>query len=213
VRRVERFLWGVGLALVSVYLLARGHGAFMRRRAVEAYSAEPAALARGAPSPPLLPADSVDTHLWSPQRIRDYEQSLAGDVPPTLAVLRIPKIHLEVPVLDGTDDLTLNRGVGRIAGTARPGATGNLGIAGHRDGFFRALKDVEIGDDVTLVTRESTETCRVVSTSVVDPSDVSVLDPTIDATITLVTCYPFYFVGAAPQRYIVQATCTGAGAR
>jgi sortase A len=213
VRRFERWLWGVGLALLGVYLLARGHGAFMKRRAVEAYAAQRAAPSPDAPSAAELPADAVDTHLWSPQRIREYEQSLAGNAPPTLAVLRIPRIHLEVPVLDGTDDLTLNRGVGRIAGTARPGTMGNLGIAGHRDGFFRALKDIEIGDEITLVTRGSTETCRVASTSVVDPGDVSVLDPTIDATVTLVTCYPFYFVGAAPQRYIVHARCAATGAR
>jgi sortase A len=200
VRGVERFFWGSGLALACLYLLARGDGAFMSRRAVEAFAAESAA-----PSSGMSPAGSVDTHLWSPQRIRDYQQSLASDAAPALAVLRIPKIHLEVPVFDGTDELTLNRGVGRIPGTARPGETGNLGIAGHRDGFFRGLKDIGVGDELALVTREATQLYRVTEVTIVDPSDVGVLDPTTEATMTLVTCYPFYFVGAAPQRYVVRA--------
>src|SRR4029077_13816288 len=100
-RGVERFFWGSGLALASLYLLARGDGAVMERRAVQTFAAE-----RAARSSRIIPASSVDTHLWSPQRIRDYEQSLAGEAAPALAVLRIPKIHLQVPVFDGTDDLT-----------------------------------------------------------------------------------------------------------
>jgi sortase A len=189
VRVLERLLWGSGLALGCFYLLARGDAAVMSRRAVEAFAAEPV----------------VDTHLWSPQRIRDYEQSLAGDASPPLALLRIPKIHLEVPVFDDTNELALNRGVGRIVGTARPGETGNLAIAGHRDGFFRGLKDIGVGDEIELVTRDATELYSVSEVTIVDPGDVSVLDPTTEATITLVTCYPFYFVGAAPQRYVVRA--------
>jgi sortase A len=199
-RGIERFFWGSGLALASLYLLARGDGAVMERRAVQTFAAERAARSSG-----IFPVSSVDTHLWSPQRIRDYEQSLADEAAPTLAVLRIPKIHLEVPVFDGTDDLTLNRGVGRIGGTARPGETGNLGIAGHRDGFFRGLKDLGVGDEIALDTPDATELYRVSEVTIVDPSDVGVLDPTTEATVTLVTCYPFYFVGAAPKRYIVRA--------
>jgi sortase A len=201
VRTIERFFWGLGLALGGLYLLARGDGALMERRALQTFAAE-----RAAPPSDVLQASSVDTHLWSPQRIRDYQQSLAGEAAPTLAVLRIPKIHLEVPVFDGTDDLTLNRGVGRIGGTARPGETGNLGIAGHRDGFFRGLKDLGLGDEIALDTRGATELYRVSEVSIVDPGDVGVLDPTTEASITLVTCYPFYFVGSAPKRYIVRAT-------
>jgi sortase A len=201
VRTIERFFWGLGLALGGLYLLARGDGALMERRALQTFAAE-----RVAPPSDVLQAGSVDTHLWSPQRIRDYQQSLAGETAPTLAVLRIPKIHLEVPVFDGTDDLTLNRGVGRIGGTARPGETGNLGIAGHRDGFFRGLKDLAVGDEIALETPVTTERYRVSEVSIVDPGDVDVLDPTTEASITLVTCYPFYFVGSAPKRYIVRAT-------
>jgi sortase A len=121
-------------------------------------------------------------------------------------VLRVPKIHLEAPVLDGTDDLTLNRGLGHIVNTAKPGEIGNLGIAGHRDGFFRGLKDLGVGDRLDLSLPNRTDTYVVDSVKIVDPRDVSVLEPTSEPSLTLVTCYPFYFVGSAPQRYIVHAS-------
>ena len=108
-------------------------------------------------------------------------------------------------VLPGTDDATLDRGLGHIEDTALPGGVGNAGIAGHRDGFFRGLKDILPGDTIELDTLDRKEIYRVERTWIVDPSDVSVLDPTPAAAITLVTCYPFYFVGSAPQRFIVRA--------
>ncbi len=108
-------------------------------------------------------------------------------------------------MLPDTDDSTLDRGVGYIQGTARPGTDGNLGIAGHRDGFFRGLKDIAPGDMVELDTIERKDTYRIERTWVVDPEDVSVLDPTPTASLTLVTCYPFYFIGSAPRRFIVRA--------
>ena len=131
--------------------------------------------------------------------------ALDADAPP-LAVLRIPQLRLEVAVLPGTDDFTLNRAVGHIEGTAPPGADGNSGIAGHRDGFFRGLKDIAAGAAIEIDTRQGTEVYRVERTWVVDPTDVSVLDPTPTRSITLVTCYPFYHVGPAPHRFIVRAT-------
>jgi len=90
-------------------------------------------------------AKEPDFSLWSATRIKDYKESLTAQIAPAIALLRIPKIQLEVPVLEGTDDLSLNRAVGLIAGTARPGEDGNIGIAGHRDGFFRGLKDIQEG--------------------------------------------------------------------
>ena len=148
---------------------------------------------------------SVDFSLWSEGRIEAYRDTPADQDRVPLAVLRIPGIDLEVPVFDGTDEWTLNRAVGRIPGTARAGETGNLGIAGHRDGFFRGLKDVSIGDAIDLQTLTGTERYAVTEITVTTPSDVEVLDPTDEPSITLVTCYPFYFVGSAPQRYIVRA--------
>jgi sortase A len=120
--------------------------------------------------------------------------------------MSIDKLDIHVPVFNGTDDLTLNRGAGRIIGTARVGETGNLGIAGHRDGFFRGLKDSAVGDRIQLKTVHGEIHYAVSSIDIVDPEDVSVLAPTVEDTITLVTCYPFYYVGHAPKRYIVKAT-------
>jgi sortase A len=121
-------------------------------------------------------------------------------------VLRIDKLGIEVPVFDGTDDLTLNRGVGRIIGTARLGGTGNIGIAGHRDGFFRGLKDISVGDKVDLMMIEARAAYVVDQIEIVSPDDVRVLQPRGVPSLTLVTCYPFYFVGDAPNRFIVHAS-------
>lgn len=148
---------------------------------------------------------SVDVSLWSEARITAWQNTrdLAGPTP--LAILRIPRIHLEVPVLEGTDELTLNRAVGHIEDTATPGADGNAGIAGHRDGFFRGLMNVVPGDAIQLESLDGTDDYRIERTWIVNPDDVSVLDPTPGQSLTLVTCYPFYFIGSAPQRYIVRA--------
>ena len=109
-------------------------------------------------------------------------------------------------MLDGTDNLTLNRAVGRIAGTARPGEPGNLGIAGHRDGFFRGLKDLAPGGELELETLDGAQLVYTVRDIwIVQPEDVHVLDPTPEPSLTLVTCFPFYHVGSAPERYIVRA--------
>jgi sortase A len=148
----------------------------------------------------------VDFSLWSLKRIRAFMSSLTESKGVPLGILRIAKIRLEVPVFDGTDDLVLNRGVGRILGTARIDQSGNLGIAGHRDGFFRGLKDVSPGDVVDLVLPGKTVTFVIDTIQIVNPEDVRVLHPTPNATLTLVTCYPFYFIGSAPQRYIVSAS-------
>jgi sortase A len=153
--------------------------------------------------------ERVDFALWSPNRIRLYEESLKQNAFQVMAVLQIPKLGLRVPVFEGTDDDVLNRGVGRIAGTARPGGGGNIGIAGHRDGFFRGLKDIERGDVLELLLPEGEETYRVEQTEIVDPDEVRVLEPRESDAITLVTCYPFYFVGSAPQRFIVYGTKVG----
>lgn len=200
-RAAEIACFGAGVALVAVYLGARGVGEVQRRSELRRFDEARAARVES----PLRGPSDVDTRLWSPQRVERYRESLSGDVGAPLAVLRIPKIGLEVPVLDGTDDLRLNRGVGWIEGTALPGQNGNLGIAGHRDGFFRGLKDVVAGDVLELETLDGVRAYRVDDIRIVNPSDVSVLAPTDAPTVTLVTCYPFYFVGSAPQRYIVRA--------
>jgi sortase A len=149
---------------------------------------------------------------WSQKRIAAYTRALTVHVALPLSVIRISRIGLQAPVLDGTDEWTLNRGVGHIEGTVSPGERGNVGIAGHRDGFFRALKDVVIGDTIELDLRERVEFYRVTNMLVVDPSDISVLKDRSLPSLTLVTCYPFYFVGNAPKRYVVQAVRIGSSA-
>jgi len=146
------------------------------------------------------------------QRTKSYQANLGKPIE-SLAILRIPTLHLEVPLLEGTDAVTLNRGVGRIAGTSLPGQEGNIGIAGHRDGFFRKLKDIRTGDAIELVTTSETEIFVVDQIRITSPADVSALRPRAKHSLTLVTCYPFYFVGPAPSRYIVEASLKGQAAQ
>ena len=160
-----------------------------------------------------LQAGTPNQSLWSTVRINAYRDVSGKPAAPPVAMLRIPKIGLEVPVLPGTDDRTLDYGVGLIEDTAEPGAEGNSGIAGHRDGFFRGLKDIVRGDRIRLETLRGTYTYRVERTWIVPPEDVSVLDPTPVSSLTLVTCYPFYFQGSAPLRFIVRAVRENASLR
>jgi sortase A len=223
-RRFERLAWTIGIVLVAVWAVAKIHSKVGSRRDLDRFEearraratalpalptgpSAAAALETAAPTPVprTLPETKADTALWSKERIKGYEESLAAQAAAPLAILRVPKIGLEVAVLDGTDDVTLNRGVGHIEDTARPGEPGNCGIAGHRDGFFRGLKDVVKGDRIELETLSGTQAYRVDDIWIVKPEDVQVLDPTPQTAITLVACYPFYFVGHAPQRYIVRA--------
>jgi len=156
---------------------------------------------------PLTPLSSdVDVHLWAKARIKAYRSSLALRLPGPIAVLTIPHIRLTAPIFNGTDEETLNRGVGRVPGTAMPGEDGNLAIAGHRDGFFRSLKDIAVGDLIEIKSQFESETYIVNSKEIVSPDDVRVLQAGPINTATLITCYPFYFHGDAPQRFIVRAS-------
>jgi sortase A len=140
----------------------------------------------------------VDFSLWNEKRVAAYKQSLLTHIDAPAALLFINKISLEVPIYEGTDDLVLDRGAGRILGTAKFGEIGNIGIAAHRDGFFRGLKDLAPKDEIRLILPDQTETYVIDQIRLVDPSDVSVLKPTPQPSLTLVTCYPFYFIGSAP---------------
>lgn len=149
-----------------------------------------------------------DFRLWSQQRIAAYQASLRRQSPLPLGVLKIATIDLEVPVLQGTDDETLNRAVGHIEGTAALGSLGNIGIAGHRDGFFRGLKDIQPGDVMELISQNRTDRYLVDEILIVSQEETSVLSDRPQPSLTLVTCYPFYFVGSAPLRFIVHASKT-----
>jgi sortase A len=203
--KLEKVLLFFGILLISVYITNRIYSAIYSYASLESFRAHQT-------SPPVvIDAQSnwhggiPDFRLWSEKRIRAYRTSLAAIVSPPLGVLEISAIQLHVPVLEGTDELTLDRAVGHIPGTAPLGEPGNTGIAGHRDGFFRGLKDVHVGETIDLYTQRGRSRYAVDEIETVSPDDVSVLAPRAKPSLTLVTCYPFYFVGSAPLRYIVHA--------
>jgi len=212
-RILQKLLFVAAATLLVVYAAAQIDAARGRNEALEAFAEArsayiadvPTSTASVAPSPKLLYSDNPDQTLWDKKRIAAYREAATTQRDVPLGVLTIPSIELEVPVFDGTSELTLNRGIGRIEGTAVVGAAGNLGLAGHRDGFFRGLKDVELGDAIDLESLGGTTRYRITELIIVEPTDVHVLAPTDTATLTLVTCYPFYFIGEAPRRYIVKA--------
>jgi sortase A len=202
----ERLLLLSGLLLVCAYAAVRIYSAVYLRAAVRAFWRNQAGTFSQPGHSFLRNSGIPDFRLWSPQRIKAYQASLAANIPAPLGVLKISSIGIEVPVLEGIDDLTLNRAVGHIDGTPDPGEEGNIGIAGHRDGFFRGLKDVRLGDSVDVYTEKGNTRYVVDEIRIVPPEDVSVLGPRPRSSITLVTCYPFYFVGSAPLRYIIHAS-------
>jgi sortase A len=206
---IQRLLFILGLLLTGIYVAAYIQREIASRAELRHFKS--LRTETQVEKPEALPSKSrfkVDFSLWSEKRIGLYEESLVQHIDPPLAVLRISKIQLEVAVLEGTDDLVLNRGVGHIVGTEQPGEAGNVGIAGHRDGFFRQLKHVVPGDRIELLTPRGSDEYTVDRIVLVRPDDVSVLQPRRMRSLTLVTCYPFYYIGNAPQRYIVQASIT-----
>lgn len=149
-----------------------------------------------------------DKSEWSEKASARYEKTKDGGGPP-IALLTIGRLNLEAPVYSGTHRITLDRGLGWIEGTANIDEVGNIGISGHRDGFFRPLKDIKVGDAVEMQTPAGVQKFEVSEISIVDALEVSVLDPTDTTVLTLITCYPFYYQGYAPDRYIVRAIPVG----
>jgi sortase A len=191
-RKVGVALIAAGVLLLAAFAVPTVYGRAMASIAVASFRAQ-----------------SSSNRLWDSARIRAYKKTLNVDMAGPEAVLRVPTVGIEVPVFEGTSDLILNRGVGHVSGTALPGRNGNMAISGHRDGFFRGLKDVHPGDRVEVQREKDsgkTDIYVIDRIRIVAPQDVSVLRPTKTSTLTLITCYPFYYVGAAPQRYIVQAS-------
>ncbi|MGA8215910.1 MAG: class D sortase [Candidatus Sulfotelmatobacter sp.] len=209
---LQRLLFLVGFALLAFYAVAKLHELILSRAGVRHFEDQNSTRLnkrteeKRVVHTPTTPPDFVS---WSEQRIHQYAESLSKHVASPLAVIRIDRVHVQAPVLEGTDDLTLNRGVGHIAGTAFFGENGNIGIAGHRDGFFRGLKNIRVGDRIDLEEPDRMETYVVERLEIVDPENVSVLRSSNKPALTLVTCYPFYFIGAAPRRFIVHAVLVG----
>jgi sortase A len=204
VKALEKLLWLVGVLCLGIF----GTHIFAEeaRRSNDLATFKATFLAPA--SAAALPADrnaTPEQSLWSEGRIAAFEESLTKQTSAVLGILEIPRLNLEVPVYDGASDLHMDRGAARIDGTAMPGEPGNLGVAGHRDGYFRVLKDIALGDEITITTADGLESYVVSELKIVDPTAVEVLDPTVEQAVTLVTCYPFYFVGHAPERFIVRA--------
>jgi sortase A len=140
--------------------------------------------------------------VFGEHRSRLRSAAREGDL---VGLLAVPRLNLVVPVREGTSESTLLQGAGHVTGTARPGRAGNVALAAHRDMHFRPLREVRPGDEVRLTTLEGTRVYTVRGTAVVEPDDVSVLRATPEDRLTLITCYPFSYVGRAPRRFLVFA--------
>jgi sortase A len=162
----------------------------------------------------------LDTKIYQAYQATRFEEQLnavrpaiaaAGALPVAtipggaLGRIEIPRIGLTAMIMEGTDGRTLRRAVGHVPGTPLPGQRGNAAIAGHRDTFFRPLRNIQHDDEINLTTLNGTYRYVVDSAQVVAPEDTQVLADSSEAVLTLVTCYPFYFVGPAPKRFIVRA--------
>src|SRR5262245_22219897 len=204
-RSAEVLAWSFGAICFGVWAYGRIDSSVGRRQALAQFRYARQAMAAAGPGALLSSINHPDQSLWSPERVRAWVDAQARPGPTPLGILRIRRLGIEVPILEGTGEDVLNRAVGHIEDTSVPGQAGNSGIAGHRDGFFRPLKDVHDGDVIEIETTTGAARYTIEHTWIVNPEDVSVLDPTPAESVTLVTCYPFYFIGSAPQRFIVRA--------
>jgi sortase A len=153
----------------------------------------------------------LNTHPGPSDAVVQFRPAKLTHGPPAIAAggligrIEIPRLKLSAIIMEGDNPRTLRRAVGHMAGSPLPGQVGNVALTGHRDTFFRPLRNIRRGDIIVVTTLQGEYRYRVMSTKVVGPNDVAVLGPSVDKILTLVTCYPFYFVGAAPDRFIVRA--------
>ena len=193
--RAEIVLSVLGISLLGGALAAIVNTRVYQARQGRAFSdteRSAAAPAYGLESPPASAADGPSA------------PAPAAD-PLVIGRIEIPRIGVSAIVREGDDDATLGLAVGHIPGTARPGERGNMALAGHRDSFFRALRHIRLDDTIRFSTSGRRYEYLVDSTEVVTPKETRLLDPTGDAVLTLVTCYPFGWVGHAPNRFVVRA--------
>jgi sortase A len=222
-RMVELALWVAGLALLAVafeatferwtYQAQQERALFQRGPAVAAVTRQrsPSVEADRAAAEAIATAvhatepdhDVVMPFKAPPLQARAQES--ASD-PAAMGRLEIPRLGVAAIVADGSDDATLARAVGRVLGSALPGQRGNMVLAGHRDTFFRPLREIEVNDRIRFVAPSDTYEYRVSSMRVVEPEETSVLASKGAEELTLVTCYPFNFIGPAPERFVVVAT-------
>lgn len=198
--RLETASWIAGTVLVIGTVAFGAAGALAGKMDLAQFERARAAAWRG------YTEEAPVQELWSQKRVRDFQESLAKSIGEPLAVLRMPSLDLVVPIYGEDDEIYLNRGAGVVEGLSLPGKGGNLGVASHRDGYFRVLKDVKRGDPVFVELPKHVMEYRVDEIHIVDKADLSLLQETDDHILTLITCHPFYFIGNAPQRYIVRAS-------
>jgi sortase A len=196
-RMLERVLLIIGIVCLGYFGYVSAETALYQAYETRELDAILASVPEPRPASTAAPVDEV-----APPRAQPASGSLLGR-------LEIPRLRVSAIVRAGSDARTLRLAIGHIGGTALPGERGNVGLAAHRDTFFRRLGEIRADDEVRLVTREGTFTYRVEGTRIVDPQDVWVLDPTNDPALTLITCYPFRYIGSAPQRFIVRAELVG----
>ena len=185
---LERALWTAGVMIGAWTLFVLAQNWYYARLPVPADAGRSSTVRRlpgEDPAETVFPGRRVERGAW-------------------LARLEAPTVDLKATVLEGSDDRTLRRAAGHIEDTAFPGEPGNIGIAGHRDTSFYPLRKLQVGDRLTLTTPSAVFEYQVTRTWVVEPEDVHVLEPTSQPSLTLVTCYPFNFVGSAPKRFIVR---------
>jgi sortase A len=152
---------------------------------------------------------ALDKQIHAEERHETGAAQAAAKQGDVLGSIEIPRLGVAVAILEGTTSQTLRLGVGHIEGTALPGEPGNIGIAGHRDTYFRALKDIRTKDEIQIQVATGLTRYEVDSVQIVGSRDTGVLASSPGSAITLVTCYPFHFIGAAPQRFVVHARRAG----
>lgn len=204
--KIERLLVVIGLLLLGWYVVESGRTLIYQRKAAAELDRKVATR----PEPPLVarvPVEPASTASAAsePASVDPEPEPGPGE---SIGRLEIPRIHLSVMVAEGEDEKTLTVAAGHLSDTPFPWAAGNSAIAGHRDTLFRPLRNVRPDDLVRVVTPRGDFEYHVTHTAIVMPSDVSVLLPTEQPALTLVTCYPFNYIGSAPKRFIVQATRT-----
>lgn len=206
---IERGLLLVAIVALGSYTFVffdtRLHEYWQNQRLEAALNAQTAPASAKRP----LPAQETDDLEAFQEPEPEKEPESPRDEGELIGRIEIPRIGVSAMVLEGVGKKTLRRGAGHIPGTPLPWGDGNMGLAAHRDSFFRGLKDIRKNDTIVLKTLEGTFEYRVDWTEVVRPEDTHVLDDTGESTLTLVTCYPFYYVGSAPKRFIVRAERIG----
>lgn len=207
-RWIERLLFLIGIVCLGVWVYAFVDTRLTQRREEqrleEMLRQRPSQAARTKPSAPAADTDALETFQQDQPEER-FASEAALEEGSLIGRITIPRVGVSAIVLHGIDHKTLRRGVGHIPGTPLPTHGGNLGLAGHRDSFFRELKDIRQNDTIELTTLDGTYEYKVEWTKIVLPTETQVLADEGSPALTLVTCYPFYYVGSAPKRFIVRA--------